>query len=189
MWLKHLWLWILVRPSTSATLCVFCRGGRGTVHWTITICMTGMRGKTGESFCLFVNKKSWISQNSKVFLVALVYHINCFFALKIFCIFPEIKLSSQSWTEGRYDRKIRKEGHCYSERNQRGGGCPRQERRGILSPQHKTRQIRIQIGRNIQTNTKGMGCLPQEGKQYQITNKKAHFYSRSDESGERHLQE
>ena len=84
-----LWLWILVRPSTSATLCVFCRGGRGTVHWTITICMTGMRGKTGESFCLFVNKKSWISQNSKVFLVTLVYHINCFLCIKdIFNMFP-----------------------------------------------------------------------------------------------------
>ena len=143
-------------------------------------------GEDGGIFLPFCKQEI---MNFPEFLVTLVYHINCFFALKIFCIFPEIKLPSQSWTEGRYDRKIRKEGHCYSERNQRGGGCPRQERRGIWSPQHKTRQIRIQIGRNIQTNTKGMGCLPQESKQYQITNTKRHFYSRSDERVERHLQE
>ena len=42
----------------------------------------------------------------------------------------------------RYDssREIGGEGHCYSERDQRGGGAPSRGGKGILSPQDKIRK-------------------------------------------------
>ena len=132
MWLKHLWLWILVRPSTSATLCVFCRGFRGTVHWTITICMTGMRGKTGESFCLFVNKKSWISQNSKVFLVTLVYHINCFFCIKDILYIPRNQIIFTVLNGGTLWQENKKRGTLLFREEPKGGRLPSTGEKGDI---------------------------------------------------------
>ena len=59
----------------------------------------------------------------------------------------------------RYDREIRRGGHCYSERDQRGeegkGGSPQEEGRGILSPQHK---IQKNDKSTNQTNPEGQSA-------------------------------
>ena len=64
-----------------------------------------------------------------------------------------------------YDREIRREGHCYSEREQRGGGGPQEEGTGILSPQHK---IQKNVKSTNKTNPKEQ---PAREKAIEILNK------------------
>ena len=49
------------------------------------------------------------------------------------------------WMYVRYDREIRREGHCYSERDQRGGGVPSRGGKGdiVTSTQDREKYLSV----------------------------------------------